>query len=145
MSVLQYLYKTLQILSYYWRSERACASEATIRSSKWKSAMDIWYMQFYLEAIGGACRVEGRGFEPRCGTFFFPLPNFFLLSFFSLSFFFSPLVSFFSSPFHYLLQARSATSMLKHFSSYYNKIHAETFLYNNSTTQMYSYIQQLKT
>ena len=29
------------------------ASAATIRSSKWKSAMDIWYVRFYLEAIGG--------------------------------------------------------------------------------------------
>ena len=79
-----------EITNACWRSERACASAATIRSSKWKSAMDIWYVRFYLEVIGGACRVEGRGFEPRCGTFFFPFLIYFLLSFFSLSFFFSP-------------------------------------------------------
>ena len=72
-----------------WRSERACASAATIRSSKWKSAIGLWYVRFYLEAIGGACRVQGRGFEPRCGTFFFP-SSFFPLSFFSPSFFLSP-------------------------------------------------------
>ena len=43
---------------------------------------------------------------------------FFLLSFSSLSFFFfSPDFLFFPPPFHYPLQARSATSMLKHFSS----------------------------
>ena len=93
------------------------ASAATIRSSKWKSAMDIWYVRFYLEAIGGAYRVEGRGFEPRCGTFFFPLPHFFFSFPFFPFLFFSPLVSFFFSPFHYPLQARFATSMLKHFSS----------------------------
>ena len=49
----------------------------------------LWYVRFYLEAIGGACRVEGRGFEPRCGTFFPPfLIFFFSFPFFSLSFFF---------------------------------------------------------
>ena len=54
-------------------------------------------MRFYLEAISGACRDEGRGFEPRCGTLFF-LPNFFspFLFFPFLFFLFSPLVSFFS-------------------------------------------------
>ena len=94
-------------------------SHNQVAPSKWKSAIDIWYVRFYLEAIGSACRVEGRGFEPRCGTFFPPSSFFFLLSFFSLSFFFfSHGFLFFSSPFHYPFQARSATSMLKHFSSY---------------------------
>ena len=104
-------------MKFHWRSERACASAATIRSSKWKSAMDIWYVRFYLEAIGGACRVEGRGFEPRCGTFFSPFLIFFSPFLFFPFLFFLPWFPFFSSPFHYPLQARSATSMLKHFSS----------------------------
>ena len=48
---------------------------------------------------------------------FFPLPHFFSpFLFFPFLFFFSP-GFLFSSPFHYPLQARSATSMLKHFSS----------------------------
>ena len=100
----QVVMKRLEII---WRSERACASAATIRSSKWKSAMDIWYVRFYLEAIGGACRVEGRGFEPRCGTFFSPLPHFFS----SFPFFFSPgFLFFFSFPL-------SPSSSLRHFNA----------------------------
>ena len=49
---------------------------------------------------------------------FFPLPHFFFLSFLFFPFlFFSP-GFFFSAPFHhYPLQARSTTSMFKHFSS----------------------------
>ena len=99
------LYYHFLFVTLYWRSEHARASAATIRSSKWKLAMYIWYVQFYLEAIGGVCRVEGRGFEPLCCTFFFLPP-----------FLFSPFL--FPSPFHFPLQARSATSMLKYFSSY---------------------------
>ena len=121
----------------------AHARAQPIRSSKWKSAMDIlWYVRFYLEAIGGACRVEGRGFEPRCGTFFSPFLIFFSPFLFFPFLFFSPLVSFFSSPFHYPLQARSATSMLKHFSSnyyahvIYSAVHvwAQARLYYNYVT-----------
>ena len=58
------------------------------------------------------------GSNPGVVHFFPPSSFFFLLSFFSLSFFFLPWFPFFSSPFDYPLQARSATSMLKHFSSY---------------------------
>ena len=57
------------------------------------------------------------GSNPGVVHFFSPSLFFFSFPFFPFPFF-SPLVSFFSSPFHYPLQARSATSMLKHFSSY---------------------------
>ena len=79
-------------------------------------------MRFYLEAIVRACRVQLRlRVRTPVWYFFFFLPHFFffLLSFFSLSFFFLPWFLFSPSPFHYPLQARSATSMLKHFSSAY--------------------------
>ena len=56
------------------------------------------------------------GSNPGVVNFFSPSSFFFSFPFFPFLFF-SPLVSFFSSPFHYPLQARSATSMLKHFSS----------------------------
>ena len=49
----------------------------------------IWYVRFYLEAIGGACRVGGR-------RYFFFLPHFFFsFPFFPFPFF-SPLLSLFS-------------------------------------------------
>ena len=108
-------------------------SAATVRSLKSRFVMDTWYVElFYLEAGFG---LEGRGFNLCCGTLFFPphfppplsffsLPlSFFLPSFpfFLLPFpFFSPLFFFLPSfpPFRYPLHVHSATSMLKHFSSY---------------------------
>ena len=62
------------------------------------------------------------GSNPGVVHFFFPFLIFFSPFLFSLSFFFLPWFPFFSSPFHYPLQARSATSMLKHFSSKYDNM-----------------------
>ena len=66
------------------------ASAATVRSSKLKFAIYTW-VRIYppgVVAIGVGYRVEGRGFDPCCGTLVFFLS---LLFFFSLSFSPSPL------------------------------------------------------
>ena len=56
-------------------------------------------------------RLRGRGFDSRFGTFFFT-PFFLFFSYLVCNFFFCLIFS----PF-FFLHARSATSMLKHFSS----------------------------
>ena len=69
--------------------------------------------------VVGRWAVRLAGSNPTMGLFFFR--HFFLIFLFSLSppfLFFLPCFPFFSPPFHFPLQARSATSMLKHFSSF---------------------------
>ena len=66
-------------------------------------------------------RLRGRGFDSRFGIFFFSL----------LFFFFSCLIF---SPF-FFLHARSAISMLKHFSSYLRCLHVHVCLHVRLSTR----------
>ena len=75
MCVCVYWVVSIHTYTHNWRSERACASAATIRSSKWKSAMDIWYVQLYFVGLAACDTGKHSLFAHNFSTFKAPSGN----------------------------------------------------------------------